>query len=844
MKTFIKIIVCICSFIAALFLFGMVFNRGNTDMTVEMQPARYPLLSVLINEQKINCLHPYVSEPQLPYMRENITPLVEGRGLSVCIDTFGNEIGSIMYEIRDLTGERLVEQTELTGYMIHENKVTTTFSVKNLIEEEKEYQMIFFVTLADGVTLRYYTRLIQAYDYNAPDKLAFAFDFSEKTFLRDDSSKDLVVYLESDATDDDSNYHKVDIHSSYQQILWGDLAITRVTEPVATILELSKQTASIELNYIVNVPEGRKDCMYAVKEYFRMRIGSERMYLLEYERDMSRLLFTADKTVFGEKIMLGITDEEIALTESADGNQLAFVNMGTLYSYNITSNSFAKVFGFYDENNFDERTLYDAHDIKILNIDEAGNLSFMVYGYMNRGKHEGEVGIAVYRYDGVINTTEEVLFLPYDKSPAMLKANVARLSYLNATGDLFVYLDGTVFCVNLKSLQQSVIAENLTDQTFKASDNNVMIAWQKGNDAFDSEKLLWMNLNTKESNDVNAGEGARIRPLGFLDEDLIYGLAYETDIYTDETGNRVFPMYTIRIRNNEGSILKNYEQENLYVISCTIQENMISLTRITRNEETLRFEEAPADAILNNEIIKIGANLTETVVTQNLKKIVQIALKRASEIKTVKELFPREVMYEGNRSLKLDIMMRAEENYYVYNRGEIIGVYNDPAMAIHLAEERVAVVIGDNGDYIWRKGNRKNKNTISAIAAQTQTETKGALSVCLDAMLNYEGITRNTQPMVTGGRSVTDILELGMPEATILNLTGCSLDSVLYYPDRDIPVLVMMEDGSALLLIGFNELNTVVMDPVEGTIHKIGINDSTELFEKNGNRYITYLPQK
>lgn len=35
------------------------------------------------------------------------------------------------------------------------------------------------------------------------------------------------------------------------------------------------------------------------------------------------------------------------------------------------------------------------NDIQIVNIDEAGNMYFLVSGYMNRGRHEGESGVAV-----------------------------------------------------------------------------------------------------------------------------------------------------------------------------------------------------------------------------------------------------------------------------------------------------------------------------------------------------------------------------------------------------------------------------------------------------------------
>ena len=80
-----------------------------------------------------------------------------------------------------------------------------------------------------------------------------------------------------------------------------------------------------------------------------------------------------------------------------------------------------------------------------------------------------------------------------------------------------------------------------------------------------------------------------------------------------------------------------------------------------------------------------------------------------------------------------------------------------------------------------------------------------------------------------------------MPQAQVLELSGCTLDSVLYYVNRDIPVLAMQEDGNAVLIVGFNELNTVLMDPLTGEVFKKGMNDSREWFEENGNSFITYV---
>ena len=74
----------------------------------------------------------------------------------------------------------------------------------------------------------------------------------------------------------------------------------------------------------------------------------------------------------------------------------------------------------------------------------------------------------------------------------------------------------------------------------------------------------------------------------------------------------------------------------------------------------------------------------------------------------------------------------------------------------------------------------------------------------------------------------------------ILDLSGCPLDAVLYYVNMDIPVLATLQDGGAVLVIGFNELNVVLMDPETGTIYKKGMNDSAQWFAENGNCFIAY----
>ena len=197
----------------------------------------------------------------------------------------------------------------------------------------------------------------------------------------------------------------------------------------------------------------------------------------------------------------------------------------------------------------------------------------------------------------------------------------------------------------------------------------------------------------------------------------------------------------------------------------------------------------------------------------------------------------------GKRNVDIRNDETKTSRYYVYGKNGVEGIFMDEGNAVNLANAASGVVVNDAGAYMWMKGNRSLKNQIMAIKGEYAEEERSSLAVCLDTILEYEGISRNSQYLLNRGDTVFQILEENLEDTAILDLSGCSLDSMLYYVNQDIPVLVMLEDGSAVLLIGFNEMNTVVMNPESGgeIVYKVGMNDSREWFEKNGNKFITYM---
>ncbi len=836
-KVISKLAVCIVVFVITLFVSSSIYNKGNEELTASMEQASLPLVHITAKGIAYNCLHGLKQEMDGSFFRDTITPLEEGRTLSFVIDKYGNEIRSIRFEVRSIDGTRLVERTKVNDYREDDSSIQAAVTIKDLIEPGVEYNWILLVE-SEGETIRYYTRIIDGEAYNTYEKLAFVKDFHEKTFDKEKAS-DLVTYLESNYKGDNTTLAHVDIHSSLKQVTWADLRVSQIGEPHFVISEIEPQTASVKVDYRVQTLEGKRRHYYNVVEFFRIRYTPDRIYLLDYERSMNQIFDPAAEIYGGNKIMLGIRDSEVEMMESDGGLNLAFINENQLFCYHAADKKIAGLFSFYDGD--DERSNYNNHDIKILNVDETGNVWFMVYGYMNRGRHEGSIGIEVCEYNGMLNTVEELIFIPYNKSYFTLKTDMEQLSFINKNGVFYMYLDGSILAVDLLNRSCDEIAGNLQQGSFQVSDTNKMLVWQNSPDAYDCTKLILMNLNTGNRQEIQTENQNRMLPLGFIGEDLIYGVVAYDDIRVDFSGSVTFPMHSVFIQDERGEVLKTYKQDGVYVTDAVIKDNLITLTRVVRDGQG-GYTSAEDDQIVNNLVEEGGYNSSEVVVTQYYEKIVQLVLKNALEVKKPKTTKPLLALFEGNRILEITVE-NPVSRYYVYGKYGIDATFTHESDAINLAYGISGTVVNHNGSYIWKKTARSTRNQIMAITGNAVSEGSSQLAVCLETILEFSGSVKKVQPMLDRGKTVRQILEENLTDVTALDLSGVSLDAVLYYVNQDIPVLVSLENDSAMLVIGFNELNVVVMNPQTGTVYKIGMNDATNMFQQNGNAFVTYLKQ-
>lgn len=837
-KTIIRIAVCVVVFLASALIIGSIMNQGHNNMTMEMAPATLPMITMESGGVACNELHGNTVEMDVAYQKDCITLLGEGRQANFTVDTFGREITGISTEVRSIDGSRLIENSEVTGWKANGKSFSVSLTLKDLIDTNTQYSLTLILELEGEQKVYYYTTILWNDDVHISEILEFATDFHGKLYDKE-VAKELTKYLEPNSKlTDNGTFHKVNIHSSFQQITWGSLEPVQEDAASIRLTQISGNVASLLMDFVVSTGEGKNKIYYNVEEYYRVRYTSERMYLLDYERTMTQIPDTT-RMYANDKILLGITDENVDMMESADGNTVVFSDMGQLLSYNAATNRLTVIFSFYDKDNADRRTLYDNHGIKILDVDEGGNVKFAVYGYMNRGRHEGETGIQIISYDNSLNTIEEEVYIPYSKSYAVLKDEMEQLLYRNRQQHVYFFLENGVYDVDLENRSAEQLVSIRQDDSLQVSENHEIIVWQEGDDINHSNQLNVRNLNTGEQTVIRAEDGEAIRPLGFMGEDIIYGVARESDIRTENSGQIFYPMYKVCISNSSGDNLKEYGQDGIYIVDCAIEGNQITLSRIQRSENG-SYQEILDDQIMNNVEEEPGQNKVVTADIDIYERYVQIQTKTTIDTRTIKVLNPKEVVFEGGRELTLDAVSEVSR-YYVYNAYGVQGIYSAPGKAVKEAYDSSGVVANDRGITVWLKGNRVSRNQIMAIKEESVTDQKNSLTVCLDNILRHAGITRNTEYDLAQGKTAIQILEENMTGVQVLDLSGCSLDAVLYYVNQDIPVLAILEDGEAVLVTGFNEFNVVIMEPSTGKLYKKGMNDATTWFAENGNHFISYM---
>ena len=696
-KKVIKPIVLIVVFIAALITFCITTNKGNKDMTTKQADATLPVMSFNLDKIKINTLHGYTTEMDPTKMRDCVIPISDDRKLSLSISTYGMAVDRISYKIRSMDGKRLVADDEISSFSNKDNTIQADVSIPNVMDENTEYLLVFTITSGQD-NVYYYSRIMQTDGKAAAKVVEFAKKFHDETFIKDDKSF-FTTYMETTTGDRNTLAH-VDLTSTVSQITWGSMAAAQYTNPVIALKEINDSYDVVTIDYVMSCVDGKGETeYYNVREYFRLRQTESRMYVLNYERTANQIINSENSFISDSgSVMLGIRSSEAEYRANEAGSVICFVQEGDLYSYDINNGMIIKVFSFRDAEGIDERENWNHHDIKIVSVDEAGSIDFVVYGYMNRGTHEGEVGTGVYHYDGLAHTIDEEAFIPSKTSYEVLKAEMGKMLYLNEKNEFYLMMDDSLYRINLGSMSVKKVVEGLSTGSYCASESNRYFAWVDSANQYSSNTIKVMDLKSGKTFEVKKGDDQYLRPLGFIGEDFIYGQANAADVVSDAAGNTTFPMNGLIILDtSDQSELKTYTPSGGYVEKISVDGYTVTIDLIAQNNGV--YAEIGQDTIMNREADSKQKIALDTSQSDTKLTVSAISIAGGKKPDKLKQLTAQMTINSHDTAVDL----KFDDNtvhFYVYAKGDVIFASDNISDAIKQANDSMGVVIDSNQQYV------------------------------------------------------------------------------------------------------------------------------------------------
>lgn len=840
-----KILVLLLIFTGTVFIVNKIDNRGVEEVSVEMEQATLPIVYVRYSDNFINTLHGYTGKVDTTYFRDTITPMDYGQTIELWADQGSDAYGTYEYELRSLYQGDLIENGSVTelnhadGY----DKIKITFRTD--LEELQEYVLVLKAMSGEEVAARYYTRVVVENNFYADELIAFVEKFNDAIF--DKSEAESVISKSIEPNEDGNNEYlsEVNIHSSFETITFAGLSPTRLTKPIASIKEIDDSYAIIQLKYLISATENKVMENYYVTEDYRVRnAGDNNIYLLDYNRTQE-VLFTPDNVdTSSNTFKIGVTDEDnFQYVTSDKEKKVAFVQARQLWYYDYNGGTITNVFGFcHDDNYTDSRATYDANNIKILKMNDDGDITFAVYGYMNRGEHEGKVGISVYKFMAEKDKMQEVLFIENDKPYDILKEDMETLLYLNDDGEFYYFDNDCIVKVDTNTMKSEIFIEDVLNEHLAVSEDNHLIGYPNQLLPENTDKITVFNLDTKDSKEIVADSGEKLEAIGFVETDLILGRIREGDIETNLDKTVICPMSTIDIIDDKNNVVKTYGSTGVYVMEATAKDGVVYLDRVRKINGV--FEETTQDFITykdeeNTDTITIGYKNTDNAYNQLYMTFPNYMYVTEKP----KMMITREAVNENDTTVKITFE-HTNKKFYAYGQGKYMTDYLSLNAAVRVAYENAGVVLDENGVIVWRKIAVKDYHTVAdKIKLYTVSDIKDTLAACIYMMGVYEEKNPEFSAMqedIANEVPIEDVI-LKYTGRQGTDITGCDFENGLYYLCKDAPVITRFADGTYVLVTSYNGERIRYINPLE---EEDIVESRTEFEEKvkdSGNVFISYV---
>lgn len=825
-------------FAGALFFFGkqMETNINDSGTRVGLASETYPHIQLGTQGQKVNPMYGYSAPMEADIIRESMTPLDQDKKLTVYLGESSSRLTSLRYEISDKETGEIYETGESNALSADQKKLDLTFNYG--FKTSMEYILDLIGTSDQGREIHYYTRLkYYLDDSHLAEKMRFVKKFHKNSFVKS-KADDLGKYLEPNSTNRNSTLASVDITSNTDLVTWGNMSPSVISDEMITMKEYNMETACVQYNYFVKANTDSGEETYHVKEFYRVRYASGTDYLLNFERTMEAVFDPGLASVQTSQFKLGITNENSdRIFTNKKEDTMYFARGGNLYRYNMKENRIMKLYSmFSDEASYTCRA-YDEHAIRLLKVDEEGNLYFCAYGYFPRGEYEGDVAVVLYEYT-VEGDLRELVYMPSSTTYQQLKEDFEEYGYVSSRGIYYFTVANTVYAYNISAKRLEKLVENIKSNSFMTMENANCYAWSSSLSSGYGESITLYNLETDEKAVIyRPDENTYVRLLGVIDENVVYGFVHKKDIGRSVDGSRVVPCYKLYIADTKGKTVKEFAWKGRYIQGIRANGNVINIT-LCKKDRAGRYVKSAENSISNQSQMKTSKFRYTSRVTNKSLTEWYIQMPSSFEMPHKPETIPGPVsLTTTQRFVRLE--QPGVTKYYVYALGKITESHESARQAIRAADQQMGVVISSNHQVVWERSGSFLQNSIGGLEMTRKGNGVSNLAACAYMVLKQKHINVDAKELTKKELPVYDMLAKYMNRP--VNLKGCTLEQVLYFVSNNKPVIAMTDNNKAVVIGGYTTTQLYLYNPETGREATVNRSEYETIFKNAGNQFISYM---
>ncbi|MEE1229338.1 MAG: hypothetical protein U0K57_10265 [Lachnospiraceae bacterium] len=843
-------VLAVVIFILAVIAFNYHESSKMGERVSELANAKYPVMAVGSDSADYNKMSAYVSKVDLSVVRNRYTVLGENRTLKLKLHNYGYDITAIHYNLFESDPQDPTEKGTINKLTANKKEGVRegTINFKTNIEQGKTYYLRLSVRLNDSQVVYYYTKLVNGSGYGLDDYLTFAKNFHEATLNRDNFNKDYSSYLETDINKQVNTLQNINIKSSSEMVTYGTMVVKEEGTPRFEVCEINGTYAVLRLRSILScqIAEGLVQ-YYDVDETFKMRYTPQRMYLLDYQRSMNSYYNKDMIDSANNYIGLGIHAADKIDYKSADGGKkVCFVSEGQLWYYDYNNSNVMQVYSSFSDNIADLRNDNDEQGIKVLKFNKKGDITYLVYGYINRGSREGYNGIEIVHYDASSNTNRELAFLKTSAPYESMDNDIGYFSYLSKDNVFYCQVDGDFHEVDLKKGKDKILRSGIVNDSLTASKQQNIIAITSSKEKEDNTEIDMIDLETGKKKTFTADSDERICSVGFLSNDFIYGVADAKDVHIKRSGAVEFPIKILHIVNIDGKEIRNYSKAGRYITDMKIEGNVLEM-RFSAKKGSRFVKTSQTDYIRYKEDENNRVSLTTEYSTVYYT---QLYMRFPSDVYVQVEpdlVSSRVVMDKPRKVVTLKRSGKSALQYYVYASGVKKDVYTDLTDAILAADEARGIVIDSRENVLWQCIFEDYDQVAGMDQVEKVASDKYSLAGCLAMIAGVNGKTARADliyhDIKKNPKSMSKLIQEYSGKRA-LNLNGCTTDEILYYISKGSPVLAKLTQNRYVIVMSYNQTKIRYLDPVTGNSTAENRDTVAGELKKAGNRFYSYLPQQ